>query len=86
MERSILFTGDTVGCRLSDPDDACKDAAYRGHFHFQHLVLDVYRNAERGARLGGDDKVTHTLGSRLSLLEAWVAEPSAVKHRKTEAH
>ena len=24
--RSVLFTGDTVGRRLSDPDDACKDA------------------------------------------------------------
>ena len=24
--KSILFTGDTVGRRLSDPDDACKDA------------------------------------------------------------
>ena len=24
--RSVLFTGDTVGRRLTDPDDACKDA------------------------------------------------------------
>jgi len=51
--RSVLFTGDTVGRRLNDPDDACKDAEAimvdRHHAGEVSLKADVLVAGHHGA-------------------------------------
>jgi competence protein ComEC len=54
--RSLLFTGDTVGKRLTDPDDACKDAekvmVHRHNAGEVSLKADVLVASHHGANNG----------------------------------
>ena len=63
--RSVLFTGDTVGRRLTDPDDACKDAEkLMVDSHTADTVslkADVLIASHHGANNGSSDCVLEAI-------------------------